>query len=53
MHHALGESDQAFAQLERAAEARDALFVTLGKDPMFDGFRADRRFDAYVRRVQY
>ena len=53
MHHALGEGDQAFAQLERAAEARDALFVTLGKDPMFDGFRADSRFDGYVRRVQY
>lgn len=53
MHFALGEKDQAFAQLERAAEARDALFVTLGKDPLFDAFRTDARFDGFVRRVVY
>jgi serine/threonine-protein kinase len=53
MHFALGEKDLAFAQLDRAVEARDALFVTLGKDPIFDAWRAEPRFDSYVRRVSY
>jgi serine/threonine-protein kinase len=53
MHFALGEKDEAFAQLDRAVEARDALFVTLGKDAMFDAFRADSRFEKYVRKVVY
>ena len=53
MHLALGEKDRAFAQLDRAVEARDPLFVTLGRDPMFDAFRTDARFDAYARRVAY
>jgi serine/threonine-protein kinase len=53
MHHALGQRDEAFAQLDRAGEARDALFVTLGLDPMFDAFRTDKRFESYVRRIQY
>ena len=53
MYFALGEKDAAFAQLDRSIEARDPLFVTLGKDPLFDSWRSEPRFDAYVRRVTY
>jgi serine/threonine protein kinase len=53
MCFALGEKDQAFVQLDRAAETRDSLFVVLGKDPLFDSFRSDARFEAYVRKVVY
>jgi predicted Zn-dependent protease len=53
MHFALGETDKAFAELDRAVETRDALFVTLGKDPMFDAFRSEPRFEGYVRKVVY
>jgi serine/threonine protein kinase len=53
MHFALGEKDAAFAQLDRAVDARDPLFVTLGKDPLFDAWRGEARFESYVRRVTY
>jgi serine/threonine-protein kinase len=53
MHFALGEKDEAFAELDRAVETKDALFVTLGRDAMFDGFRGEGRFEQYVRRVRY
>ena len=53
MHFALGETDAAFSQLDRAVETRDALAVVLACDPLFDPFRSDSRFEAYARKVVY
>ena len=53
MQFALGERDEAFAQLGRALDLRDALAVVIAQDPLFDPFRADPRFEAYARRVVY
>ena len=47
----LGESDQAFAWLNKAYDDRDALLVFLQVEPVFDGLRSDARFDQLLRRV--
>jgi serine/threonine protein kinase len=53
MHFALGEKDLAFAQMERAVTERDALVAGFKDDPMYDPMRADSRFEAFAKRVQY
>ena len=47
----LGESDQAFAWLNKAYDDRDALLVFLQVEPVFDGLRSDARFDQLLQRV--
>ena len=48
---ALGETDRAFAALERAYEARSAGLLFLESWPAYDPLRADPRFDALIERV--
>lgn len=48
---ALGETDQALAWLDRAANARDESVPLLKVDPRVDSLRADPRFAALLRRV--
>ena len=45
---ALGDKDQAFAWLQKADKARDALLARLKVDP-FDALRSDPRFTDLVR----
>ena len=52
MQLALGDGDAAFAQLDRAVEARAPLVVSLARDPLFDPFRADPRYHALLRRMK-
>ena len=51
IHAALGDSEQAFAQLDSAyAEGTWAMF-TLRVEPAFDGLRADPRFGRLLKKV--
>ena len=51
IYMALGDSDQAFAWLERAYNARSIDLIALRVDPLFDPVRSNPRFDDLVRRV--
>ena len=51
IHLGLGETERAFAWLERAVEERDAWLVWLKVDPVLDALRPDPRFTDLVRRV--
>jgi serine/threonine-protein kinase len=48
----LGETDEAFAWLERAYEERRGWMVYLNVEPALDGMRADPRFRDLVRRMR-
>lgn len=47
----LGDSDRAFALLERAYTQREEMLLYLKVDPPWDSLRADRRFGDLLRRV--
>ena len=47
----LGETDLAFAALERSYEERRDRMVWLTVDPLLDPLRSDPRFDDLMRRV--
>ena len=51
IHIGLGETDLAFAWLEKALEARDWQMALLNVEPAFDDLRSDPRFAALVERV--
>lgn len=51
IHIGLGETDNAFAWLEKALDARDWQMALLNVEPLFDSVRSDRRFAALVERV--
>jgi DNA-binding winged helix-turn-helix (wHTH) protein/Flp pilus assembly protein TadD len=48
---ALGDSDMAFQELERAYHEKSAALFAVGVDPRVDNLRADPRFAALVTRV--
>lgn len=48
---ALGETDRAFALLDRAVEAREAGLAELGVDWWFDNLRTDPRMDRLLEKV--
>jgi tetratricopeptide (TPR) repeat protein len=52
IYAALGERDQAFAQLEKAFVARDIYLLYLKVDPALDPLRGDARFRAMVKRME-
>ena len=47
----IGEKDQAFAWLEKAAAERSAFFQYLKVDPSYDSIRSDARFAALLKRM--
>jgi serine/threonine protein kinase/Tfp pilus assembly protein PilF len=49
----LGDRDQAFVWLGKAAEERNALTLEIKLDPAFDSLRSDPRFPDVLRRVGY
>ena len=49
----LGERDQAFVWLEKAADERNALAFEIKFDPTFDSLRDDPRFQDLLRRVGF
>jgi len=51
VHVGLGETDQAFAWLQRSYAERERWLVTL-QSPVFDPLRSDPRFADLVRRVR-
>jgi TolB-like protein/Flp pilus assembly protein TadD len=51
VHLGLGETDAAFAWLERAYEERSGFLAFLGVEPMLDSVRGDERFVDLARRV--
>jgi serine/threonine protein kinase/tetratricopeptide (TPR) repeat protein len=48
---ALGEKDKAFAELEKAYQARDWFLQRLKVDPFLDPLRDDQRFGDLVKRI--
>jgi serine/threonine protein kinase/Flp pilus assembly protein TadD len=48
----LGETDAAFARLDKSASERDHWMTTLLFDPRLDRLRADSRFAGYVRKIR-
>lgn len=51
IHAALGEADEAFRWLDRAAEERDDWLLYMDAWPRFLGLRQDPRFGALKRRI--
>ena len=49
----LGEKDNAFSELEKAYDEREAPFLRLKVDPRLDGLRADPRYAALVKKVGF
>ncbi len=47
----VGDKDCIFEWLEKAFQERDDLMINLNVDPVFDGIRADTRFQDFVHRV--
>ena len=47
----LGEKDEAFAQLEKSYQQRDAFMTYIKVEPQFDSLRSDLRFADLVRRI--
>ena len=51
-HAALGESDKAFVELNRAYENREGILGLLKVDPRFDSLHQDPRFEDLARRFK-
>src|SRR5262249_17250239 len=52
IYAALGQSDQAFAYLEQALEAKDYWILWLAVEPRFDCLREDARFRSLLARIR-
>ena len=50
-HIGLGQSDEAFAELDRAFTERSSWLLSLNVEPLFDPIRQDPRFQELVGRV--
>jgi hypothetical protein len=47
----LGEKEQALEALEKSYENRDFMLPFVNTDPLYDGLRADPRFQSVMRRM--
>jgi hypothetical protein len=52
LHTALGGTDQAFAELQRAADACEGQVFYIKYDPIFDPIRSDPRFVSREKEVE-
>lgn len=52
IYAAVGDSDRAFVWLDKALEARFSWMPWVGKDPFFEPFYADPRFQVLRRRIE-
>ena len=50
---AIGETEEAFAWLERGYRGRDPVMIGLKANPNFDPLRSDPRFDDLLRRIGF
>ena len=53
IHAQLGETDRAFAALDKAVEVKDPGLIGLKKDPVLDPIRPDPRFAALLKRLKF
>jgi serine/threonine-protein kinase len=53
IHAQLGDSNRAFAALDRAWEIRDSRLMSLRVDPFMDPLRRDARYSALVRKIDF
>lgn len=53
VHAALGQTDEAFASLDRAVRERANLLIYTKVDPAYDSLRPDPRFEALLRRIGF
>ena len=53
VHAGLGDKERAFESLEQAFDERSTLLTYLKMDPRFDSLRADPRFKAMLRRLNF
>jgi TolB-like protein/Tfp pilus assembly protein PilF len=53
IHAGLGEKDEAFDWLEKAYAERDQGMLYLKVDPALDPLRSDRRFEDFLRRMNF
>jgi TolB-like protein/class 3 adenylate cyclase len=53
LHASLGQTDQAFAWLERAVRERSRWVATLAVHPVLDPLRSDPRFQDLLRRIGF
>jgi tetratricopeptide (TPR) repeat protein len=53
IHAQLGETDRAFAALDKAMEVKDPGLIGLKKDPVMDPIRPDPRFAALLKRLKF
>lgn len=53
IHAQLGDSDRAFAALERAFQIKDGGLLSTKVDPWLDPIRGDRRFAALLRKLDF
>jgi TolB-like protein/tetratricopeptide (TPR) repeat protein len=49
---ALNDKEQAFGWLMKAVEGHDVLITSLQSDPLFDGLRADGRFNDILKKMR-
>jgi Tfp pilus assembly protein PilF len=53
VHAGLGDKERAFESLDKAFDERSTLLTYLKMDPRFDSLRADPRFKAMLRRLNF
>jgi eukaryotic-like serine/threonine-protein kinase len=53
LHALLGQTNDAFASLEKAYAAREGAMVYLKSDPVMNALRSDPRYQEMVRRLNY
>ena len=53
VHAGLGDTERAFESLDKAFDERSTLLTYLKMDPRFDSLRADPRFKAMLRRLNF